>query len=366
LFICPTAPQPAGNGLAMRTAVSLEGLSARHEVSVAVVAYEERSLAWARGHAHAVAHWGLDGTREGARSWLVSAQGRAAAASGLPDLVRQRPPAIGGRIAEVFGTAFDAVVVMRSWLAGVAIPLLATGMPALLDADDDDAATARSMAIFDRAEARAAAGYESFQGPGFTWFQCVLFASREDARAPYLHLPNAVEIPAECRTRPGSRPLELVFVGAPGYAPNRDALRRLQAEIMPAVAAGGVDARLRVPAVDEDVAAFYARAHIAVVPLRSGGGTRIKILEAFAHGCPVVATPTGAHGLGVTSDEQLVITAADDDADGFAAAVVRLAEDEERRARLAAAARRFVVEHHDRAIVGARLAGLVKELSAAR
>jgi Glycosyl transferases group 1 len=350
----------------MRAGVSLEGLSARHDVSVAVIAYEERSLAWARAHASAVAYWGLDQTRDGARSWLESTRGRAAAAAGLPDPVRLRPPIIGDRITETFPVPFDAVVVMRAWLAGVAIPFLGAELPVLLDADDDDAAAARSMAHFDRAEARAAVGYESFQRTVFPWFRQVLFASSADARAPYLHLPNAVEIPAVWRTRPGAAPVELVFVGAPGYGPNRDALRRLREEIMPAIAARGVDARLRVPAADEDVAPFYARAHIAVVPLRSGGGTRIKILEAFAHGCPVVSTPTGAHGLGVTGDEQLVVTGADDDADGFAAAIVRLAADEERRVRLAAAARCFVAEHHDRVAVGARLARLVDELSAPR
>jgi hypothetical protein len=347
----------------MRAAVSLEGLSARHDLSVAVIAYEAKSLAWARAHASEVAHWGFDQTLDGARSWLTNDRGRSAAAAGLPDLVRPRPPLIGHRIAERFGTSFDAVVVMRVWLAGVAIPLLMAGMPALLDADDDEVAFRRSMAGIDRAEADTAAGYEAFQRVAFPWFRAVLFASRGDARSPYRHLPNAVAIPTACRTREGARPLELVFVGARGYGPNQDALRRLQARIMPAVARAGVDARLHLPGVEEEVAPFYVRAHIAVVPLRAGGGTSIKVLEAFAHGCAVVATPTGARGLEVADDRELVITEDDDDDEAFAAAVLSLAADEARRVRLAAAARRFVAEHHDRVAVGHRLARMVDEAS---
>lgn len=102
------------------------------------------------------------------------------------------------------------------------------------------------------------------------------------------------------------------------------------------------------------------------MPLRAAGGTRIKILEAFAHGCPVVSTPTGARGLAITDGEQLVVTTDDDDDLAFAKAVVELAGDDNRRARLAEAARAFVVAHHDGDHVGAQLARLVEERAEAR
>ena len=64
-----------------------------------------------------------------------------------------------------------------------------------------------------------------------------------------------------------------------------------------------------------------ARASVAVVPVRYGGGTRVKILESFAHRVPVVSTSLGAEGLDVEDGVHLLIA---DDPEQFAAAVVRL------------------------------------------
>lgn len=366
LFICPVPPRPTDNGLAMRASVSLEGLNRSHDTSVAVVGGDGTSVAWARGNASDVIELVLDGSRDAALSWLSTARGRAAAAAGLPDRVRQRPPVIGDRIADAFGSSFDAMLVMRVDLAGVALPLLEAGIPALLDADDDDASALRSMGAFDPVRAADAANYQAFQRVVFPWFDNVLFAAPRDAVPPNIHLPNAIRIPPTWTTRSGGTPLELLFVGTPGYGPNRDAVRRLRERIVPAIAARGIEARLHHPGLDDDLEPYYRRAHIAVVPLRSGGGTRIKILEAFAHGCPVVSTPTGAQGLAVSDDRQLVVTATDDDDDAFADAVVSLASDDDRRTRLAAAARRLVSEHHERSTVGDQLAGLIDEIAKRR
>ena len=71
-----------------------------------------------------------------------------------------------------------------------------------------------------------------------------------------------------------------------------------------------------------DVAPSYAWADLAVVPLRAGGGTRIKVLEAFAHGVPVVSTAVGAEGLDVVDGVHLRIA---DGAEAFAAACRQLA-----------------------------------------
>jgi glycosyltransferase involved in cell wall biosynthesis len=80
-----------------------------------------------------------------------------------------------------------------------------------------------------------------------------------------------------------------------------------------------------------------------VVPLRVGSGTRIKILEAFAYGVPVVSTTIGAEGLDVTPGEHLAIA---DTADGLAAACVRLLTDDAARTAMIAAARRRHATRH--------------------
>jgi glycosyltransferase involved in cell wall biosynthesis len=85
----------------------------------------------------------------------------------------------------------------------------------------------------------------------------------------------------------------------------------------------------------EDIGDELAGAHVSSAPLRWGGGTRIKILEAFAHGVPVVATSVGCEGLEVSSDTQLLVA---DDAPGLAVACLSLLRHPERGAALAAAA----------------------------
>jgi hypothetical protein len=368
LFVCPTVPMPAGNGLAMRAGVSVEGLHRHHDLTVAVIrpASETAPVDWARRHSRAIIDMPCVTDREGATSWLWSERGRRVARHPLPALARHRPPSVGQRIIDQAGRDFDVVVVMGTYVAGAALPLLDAGAAGILDAFDDDVLTNASLAKLDPSYASESPLYDAFQREVFPWFDRVLFSSLEDAVPPFVHLPNAVHVPPTWTLSPRGKPLELLFVGNASYLPNRDALRRLGDGIVPAIERLGVEVRLLHPRPDEDASRFYERAHIAAVPLRAAGGTRIKILEAFAHGCPVVSTPTGARGLAVTDGEQLVVTADDDGDLAFARAVVELAGDEDRRARLAQAARAFVVAHHDRRVVGAQLAGLVEERARAR
>ena len=89
----------------------------------------------------------------------------------------------------------------------------------------------------------------------------------------------------------------------------------------PRVIALGGHPEITVVGPVAEVAPSYRRAHAVIVPLRTGGGTRIKILEAFAHERPVVSTAIGAEGLEVQADRHLAV--ADSPAD-FAAACARL------------------------------------------
>jgi glycosyltransferase involved in cell wall biosynthesis len=88
-----------------------------------------------------------------------------------------------------------------------------------------------------------------------------------------------------------------------------------------------------------DVRPFIEDAALYVVPLRAGGGTRLKIFEALAMGKAVVATTLGAEGLGVTSGRDIVLA---DDPDGFAQAVLSLLHDPHARQRLGRAGRALV------------------------
>jgi glycosyltransferase involved in cell wall biosynthesis len=107
-----------------------------------------------------------------------------------------------------------------------------------------------------------------------------------------------------------------------------------------------------------DLTPVYAAADLVIVPLRTGGGTRIKILEAFAHRKAVVSTRIGAEGLAVAHDRELLLA---DDPDEFAAVAADLLLNAEKRDRLAAAGYAFVAAHHSEDNLRPQVAALAAE-----
>ncbi|WP_089942654.1 glycosyltransferase [Candidatus Entotheonella palauensis] len=101
------------------------------------------------------------------------------------------------------------------------------------------------------------------------------------------------------------------------------------------------------PAIDligwvDDVRPFIARHAVYIVPLRIGGGTRIKIYEAMAMGKAIVSTPIGAEGLPVEHGRHIWLA---DEAEPFAEAVIHLLQDRAARQQVETAAREFVERH---------------------
>ena len=112
-----------------------------------------------------------------------------------------------------------------------------------------------------------------------------------------------------------------------------------------------------------DVRATVASSTACVVPLRSGAGTRVKILEAMALGTPVVATSKGAEGLAIKPEVDILIA---DEPQQFAAQLVRLLRDAALNRRLASNARRLVEEHYDWRAIGRQFNAFVEERVHAR
>jgi glycosyltransferase involved in cell wall biosynthesis len=134
------------------------------------------------------------------------------------------------------------------------------------------------------------------------------------------------------------------------------------ADVRALEAAGGIT----VTGTVDDVRRYYGNALAAVVPLRTGGGTRLKILEAMAAGVPVISTPLGAEGLDVHPDRDILMVAPDDTA-GWAACVARLADSATLRAELTSAAAALVGERYDWDHLGKQLGGFYQRwLEAAR
>lgn len=166
--------------------------------------------------------------------------------------------------------------------------------------------------------------------------------------------------------RPSSEPEQLdriVFVGSLDWLPNQDGLDFFARAIWPLIRSRRPAARFqivgrhppeeirqleRIEGIEvvgtvPDTRPWLAQAALAVVPLRIGGGTRIKIFEAMAMGKAVVSTTLGAEGLPVTSGEDVLLA---DQPEQFASAVVDLLENPEKRRAIAGSARRLVEENY--------------------
>jgi glycosyltransferase involved in cell wall biosynthesis len=158
-------------------------------------------------------------------------------------------------------------------------------------------------------------------------------------------------------------PYTLAFLGSMDWEANRQAVREFMASSLPLimaqfpqtrfliigrnppqdlVEAAERDPSLIVTGTVDDVRPFLARASIMVLPLKVGGGTRIKVYEAMAAGLAIVSTSIGVEGLPVVSGEHLVI------AEGGKAttdAVIELFRNPENRRKIAATGRQFVEQH---------------------
>jgi glycosyltransferase involved in cell wall biosynthesis len=110
-----------------------------------------------------------------------------------------------------------------------------------------------------------------------------------------------------------------------------------------------------------DLRAEIERAAVVIAPLRIGGGTRLKILEAMAMAKPVVSTPQGAEGIEVTDGKELLLAATPA---AFADQLVRVLEDAALARRLGEAARSLAERRYGWAASVARLEGLYRELGA--
>jgi glycosyltransferase involved in cell wall biosynthesis len=182
-----------------------------------------------------------------------------------------------------------------------------------------------------------------------------------------LIVPNGVDTeffaPAGDPIAARATPPLVVFTGAMGYAPNADGVRWFLDAVLPALRARVPDARFRVVGKDppadllaravpgsvevtgrvDDVRPHMRGASVFVCPLRIGGGTRLKILDAMALGLPVVSTTVGAEGLAVTNHHDVELA---DDAEAFAGAVAELASDERRARLLSGHGRELVVTRY--------------------
>lgn len=276
--------------------------------------------------------------------------------------------------------SFDLVICDFVQMAANAIDL--AGPPKVLFQHNVEAEIFERHARLDAGFLRRAyMGYQAkkmrrFEAESGRRFDAVIAVSERDrrqfeSRYGWSHvwtIDTAVDVDFFRPNAAAADPDVVSFVGSMDWLPNIDGVELLMREIWPRVRAARPQARLQIvgrnPAADvmrydgvdgvhvtgavEDVRPYYSRSAVIVVPLRIGGGTRIKIFEAMAMGKPVVSTSVGAEGLCLTEGEHIEIA---DRPDRFAKHIIELLDDAPRREMLGQTAREYVCRNFSSPVV---------------
>jgi glycosyltransferase involved in cell wall biosynthesis len=186
-------------------------------------------------------------------------------------------------------------------------------------------------------------------------------------KARFIVVPNGVDTES---FRPGPEPQQgIVFVGAPSWEPNRDAMEQFCLNVLPRIRDRGIKPSVTwIGRASESLKREYASrfgveltgylrdirplvraAACMVAPLRAGGGTRLKILDAWAMGKAVVSTSVGCEGLATRDGENILIR---DTPESFADAVAAVLTDYDLRRKVGAEARRTVEALYDWEVIG--------------
>jgi glycosyltransferase involved in cell wall biosynthesis len=344
VFVAPIAPAREGNGLAMRMGLFLEALCRISEVDVilapvagsAISPEASRFLHELGVRLHRISITGAVDTHFSLLTRLPDSRARLEAfrAYGKPSLASALSSPVLGSIEQIIRSCAPQIVhVGRSYLAA-SVAALPPKAIATLDLDEDDLTSFASQAALARKKGNAIAA-DWLEQEGLACdamvsrfgarFQRMFVASAREALLlakrhgafHFVRMENAVEIPPRVVRRDDGA--TLLFVGSLGYEPNAEGVLWVAQEALPRLRAvrGGavrlliagaqppraVSALARHPGVfvlgrAPDVLPLYQRATLALAPLRAGGGTRIKLLEAAAHRVASVYSPAAAEGIG--------------------------------------------------------------------
>jgi glycosyltransferase involved in cell wall biosynthesis len=366
-MLAPEAPYPMRGGGALRTASLLHYLAQAHDVDLIVFRQPGAADPAAALPARLVRQLTTIDLPANRRNLAARAlRNSARVARRVPPLV-DRFAGFGSQVSRALdGRRYAVGVIEHSWCAAYLDQIAPACEKTILNlhnvesilharcAASEPPAAALAHHVFGQASLE-------FERRWLPQFSQVLAASESDAAAaaaivPAANIgvyPNAIPgrpIPAETRQH------AIVFSGNMEYHPNRAAVRFFRREIWPQLrdahpnlvwrlvgknpqalrALTSGDDRIEIIGEVEDAITELARAEVAIVPLLAGSGTRLKILEAWSAGTPVVSTSIGAEGLPVADAKHLLLA---DGAEEFTRAVSRLLACKQLQESLASAGR---------------------------
>lgn len=249
-----------------------------------------------------------------------------------------------------------------------------------------------AKAAFERKEiaAKQLKGYHDFESQLYKTvnaiFSCSqddknIFEQMNDRKLKVEVVPNGVNIPTKKYNEAvnGQIPRFLIFCGSLWSIPNAEGLHWFCKKIWPMILIEFPDLKLLVVGIGElpekyaeaydtpsteftgavdDVKPWYNKAAISVVPLLTGSGTRLKIMEAMGMGVPVISTTIGAEGIDYTDGKEILIA---DEARDFANKTIALLKDKNQRENMSDEARKLASSHYDWNVIGEKMASFLKK-----
>jgi glycosyltransferase involved in cell wall biosynthesis len=204
---------------------------------------------------------------------------------------------------------------------------------------------------------------------------------RDVPGVPSFVVPNGTDSSYFTPSAQAPDPHALVFTGTMSWTPNHDGIVWFVDEVLPKIAARVPDVRLYVVGKDPppwvlsraservmvtgtvmDVRPYVHQSSVYVVPLRMGGGTRVKIAEAMAMKKPIVTTAIGCEGIDVVHERSALLA---DDPQAFADAVVRLLQDRALREKLTENGYALMKEKYEWSVIGQRVEEMFRALGKA-
>jgi glycosyltransferase involved in cell wall biosynthesis len=365
LFLAPEAPYPLAGGGALRSASLLEYLAQHYTVDAVVFHTPGERVEFPPGRIDRLLT--IELPRHSKQPAVRSIRNGIRLLRRTPPLV-ERFSGFGAPIAAFVAgrPPYDLAVVEHFWCAPYLEQIAPHCRHTILDLHNIESAW--HLACGKASDWPHSLAHEVFRRAALDLERCwlpryslLLATSMEDAGrvrriAPQARVaiyPNTIPF-IDCPPR--EEPDVIVFSGTLEYEPNRTAVRYFAAKIWPALREKWPDLKWRLvgrhpEAVEkyvqgdsriertgavEDAIPHLAAAKVAVVPLLSGSGTRLKIIEAWAAGTPVVSTSLGAEGLPAVNGENILLA---DDANSFAAAISKLLSSPSERERLGRAGR---------------------------
>jgi glycosyltransferase involved in cell wall biosynthesis len=392
LVVSPYVPAP-WFGFGTRVYELVRQLATRHDVTVLCPAAPEEEADLERLRALGVKVHAVRAAEPGRAARRLDQM--VSLLSPLPFHVREhRTAAMQGAIASTMAAEpFDIVQLEGSQLCGFSFPGPAC---IVLDEHNIEYEVLQRMARGERTRLRrffSAIEQRKFRRLEQLWWRkldgIAVTSDRElpvvrrhASETPAVVVPNSVDpehfTPGNAEPEPGS----ILFMGTLKYRPNVDAVTFLLDEVLPGVRRSCPAAALTIVGDGEeddlqrfrrpgivvtgrvpDVRPYLAGAAVTVVPVRIGGGTRLKVVEALAMGKAVVSTTLGCEGLAIRSGEHVLLA---DDAQSFAAAITRLLDDPQEGSRLGLAGRSLVVERYSWAHACSRLEELYDSIGGAQ